>query len=148
MSSVFFGGVPTEIEVNILRTKYPTPTVGDSWSYEEISQAIEVPVGTNRFKTVTTAWRRSVERENGIVIATDRQGNFKVLDDSGKAGMSKDKLLSAGRMARRSRKVAGLVDPTQLSDEQRKEFDHVTKVSATILQATRLKSKAALPELE
>ena len=146
MGNLYFGGVPTELEVKALREAFPAMEVGQEITTEEVEKIIDVKKGESRYYTVTVRWRKEVERKDGLVIGQTPEG-FRVLDDADKTNLSTKKLISATRLARRSRHVAALVDVSKLTPEQRKEFDHVAKASAAIILAAKIKPQAELPEI-
>ena len=82
-----------------------------------------------------------------IVLRTE-QHRRRALSEQGKMALSGDKLRSAGRLARRSYVVAARVDTKQLTGEQRKELDFVTKKTAAVLSAAKLRPTAELPAID
>jgi hypothetical protein len=148
---LFFGGIPTDIEVKALREAYPNDYLkpGMLIDYGDIEKIIGCTRDSNRWRTITDRWRNVVERETGIIIAPDplKSGAWKVLLEGEKVSLSSGKLRTAGRMARRSYVVASRVDVKQLTDQERTEYDHSVRRSVALLEAARLKAKAVLPEI-
>ena len=148
-TKTYFGGVPTDIEIKQLREAYPDVelTPGRVISYEDIESLIGTERGTARWQAVTNRWRRIVENATEKVIGTDPGIGFKVLVEGEKVMLSTSKLRTAGRMARRSYVVASRVDIKALTEQEKTEYDHAVRRSAALLQAARLKSRVALPEV-
>jgi len=147
MSKLYLGGVPTELEVRALREKYQSLKIGDKVPHDDIEALIGAQRRTSRYMAVVNRWRNLEEKEHGIVIGPDTPNGYKVLSDKEKLTLSTSKLKSAGRFAYRSRKVAERIDVSNLTEEQRKDFDHSNKTAAAIIMASRLKPVAELPEL-
>lgn len=150
MSNVYFAGIPTDIEVRQLEETWPDEslTVGTVIAYSDIAELIKTKTEDSRFRTVTGRWRRNVERRTGKIIGPDKPGEtLRVYDDKDKLDLSKTKLKTASRFARRSRIVAANVEAKNLTEQQKKELEHTINTSATILQASRLKSQVQLPQI-
>lgn len=145
----FFAGIPTEIDVRSIREAFPDEklTSGMKISHGEIEPLINCDRKSYRYKTVTSRWRKLVENATNKVVAADPGVGFVVLSEIGKVGLSGTKLRSAGRIARRSYVLAARVDCKELTDEQRRELDFITKKTSAMLTAARLKPTAELPEM-
>ncbi len=148
-ASIYFGGLPTDFEIKKLQETYPPTGMkkGQVILYEEIEDLLSLARQNGRFRTVTNRWRKKVEDEHGIILAPQRAEGFRVCDEGEKLGLATNKLKTAGRMARRSYKIAGRVAVGELSIDQRQVYDHLVKRSAAVLQASKLRPSAALPEV-
>jgi hypothetical protein len=151
MEKAFFGGVPTNIEVRALREAYPDDslTQGRLIPYPEIEALIKCPRDSNRWRSVTDRWRKTIEREVGVIIAPDpmKSPAWKILLENEKVVASGAKLKTAGRMARRSYVLASRVDVKQLTEQEKAEYDHFVMRSTAVIMASRLRPKVALPEV-
>jgi hypothetical protein len=151
--NMFFGGIPTDIEVKKLREAYPDSELkpGLLISYEEVETVagLDRLAKRSRWMSVTDRWRRNVESEVGVIIGPDPDGTaaFKVYTEGDKVGLSTKKLKTAGRMARRSYVVAARVDVKQLTEQEKANYEHNIHRSAAVLAAAKLKAKVALPEV-
>ena len=65
----FFGGVPTEADVRALNERWPALKDGDELSHEEVEAVVKQERGSNRYRSITTAWRRDLLRANNIDLA-------------------------------------------------------------------------------
>lgn len=148
MSTTYFGGIPTRIEVKKLRDSFPNEALaaGAVITHEQVADLIDCEYRTNRYRAVTNAWRKEVERETSKIIGPDPEG-FRVLSEGEKVKLSSSKIMSAGRAARRSYVVASRVDTKKLSDQDMAEYDHNVKKATAVITAARVKAKVALPEL-
>jgi hypothetical protein len=144
---MFFGGVPTELEVKKLKQTYNELSPGQLITYEEVSELIGVEYGSHRFRTVTNRWRKEVESETNIIIGCDAGVGFKVLVEPEKVDLSAQKTRTAGRAARRAYVVAARTDVAGLDQEDRRRLDHCVMMSSKILGAAQLTSKPKLPKI-
>jgi len=147
--ALFFGGVPTDIEVKKLRDTYNEIEMqpGDTFPYDDVSEIIGEPYGSNRFQSITTRWRKIVEANTGKIIGCDEGKSFKVLTEAEKLDLSRLKLKTSGKLGRRSIVVLSRIDKKQLSDAERTVYDHQAKTSANIIAAAQLRRKIELPTL-
>lgn len=147
-AKLFFGGVPTEMEVNRLREVFPADSLkpGDVLDYSEVAKVIDCEYRSHRFTTVTSRWRKILENECGVIVGTEPGLGFKVLDEPQKVDLSGSKLRSAVRAARRSYVVLTKVDRKQLSEEKLSRFDHIKKSSAAMIGSAQIRGQRK-PEL-
>ena len=148
-SKLYFGGMPTDIEVRKLNEKFPAKDLreGDVITHDDIEDVTGLNRRINRYRTVTRRWRKLLERDHGIITGCKPEG-FKVMDDGEKVKLSSSKLRTSARMARRSYVVASKIDPSKLKYEEREEYDFNVRRSCAVLQAAKLKSKVSLPEID
>ncbi len=148
-AKLFFGGLPTEPEVNRIRSAYPDAelTVGQVIPYDNIAAIIGAAYKSNRFRSITNVWRKKVEKETNKIIGTEPGVGFVVLSESQKVNLSGSKLRSAARFARRSYMVASRTDVKQLSEEEARRLTHQINVTAKIIASAQLKTKKQLPDM-
>lgn len=142
-------GIPTDIDVKRLREMYPdnTLTPGKAISYESVCKVIGTESSkSNRFHSVTSAWRKNIEKESGIILKA-HNGQFLVCDEADKAQLSVDKGKTAIRATRRSIVLGKLVDRNALTEDQRKRFDCTQRYNSSVLALQSVKPKAELPEI-
>lgn len=150
MSKLYFGGIPTEIELNRLKDKWPTEglKVGDVFAYSDISALIGAAHGSHRFQVVTNRWRKHIEKERGLILGPHNAEAFVVLNDSEKLGLSRQKLRTSAKASRRSVVVLALTDRKALSDTEKAAYDHQNKIAVAILTAAQQRTgKSLLPEV-
>lgn len=147
--SVFFGGIPTDPDIRLLREMYQDSELnGTVIPYQKVAEIIRCDRNSNRFKTITDRWRKIVEAESGKILGVKKGEGFVVLNDREKLDLSGQKLRSAARCANRSRVVASRVSINNLSSEDRARLEHNNKVSSGILAVAQIKSKQQLPTME
>lgn len=151
VSNVFFGGVPTGPDVNKLVAAFPAEvlTSGYKIPYDEVSKIIGYDQKTSRWRSVTNAWRKKIEKDCNIFIRCDSaEHEFIVLSEGGKVQLSGDKLRSAVTSARRSISILTAVELKKLSDDERKQYDFHTSRAGLIVASGQLRSnKNNLPEI-
>lgn len=149
-SKLYFGGIPTEIDIRKLREAYPdgSLTVGRIINYTEVEALLRMKRTDNRWRTVTHRWRRLVEKESGVIVGTVDGEAFKVLDDHETLDTACGKLRTSVRCARRSLVLNTYVDRKKLTAEEGKRHDFLSARGAAIMAATQLRGRGAeLPKL-
>lgn len=141
-SKPYFKGVPTEPDVTKLMTKYPVTVLIPELviPYAEISSLIGLPVN-ERFRGVTMAWRGKVENDYNIIIGcVNEGGSFIVLPERGKVELSRKKLRTCARAAKRSFEVSGKVDVHQLTQTELANHQFNMIRSANIVATAQLRN--------
>jgi hypothetical protein len=149
-NKLFFGGIPTDVDIRALRDAFPDSglAVGKLIGYEEVERVVRCKRASARFKTVTSRWRRLVEKDTGMIIGVEPTRGFVVLDDHEKLELSCQKVRSGVKFTRRGIRVAGHVERKGLSDEERRRYDLLTVRAAAILGAAQIRGNdAGLPTL-
>lgn len=148
-SIIFSAGIPTAADVANIRAIYPDSqlTIGQKISYDDIEQIINTSRDKSRFKTVTSAWRRAVERESGLYIGTIAGTAFEVLDEPGKLGLASSKYRQSLRLTRRANIVTSAVNRSQLTDDEKRSAEFISTRSAHILSIARIKREQQLPQI-
>jgi len=151
-SKAYFSGIPTEPDVNKLVDKYPVDqlTPGYPMPYSEVSETIGEPVRSSRWRSVTEAWRKKIEKDYSIIIECNPyKQQFCVLTEGGKVNLSGKKLRSAVTSARRSLTILTTVEVKRLTEDERKNYEFNTLKSGSVVAAGQLRSgRAILPEMK
>ena len=145
-AKVVLFGMPTRLEVQKLLDRWPVSEMkaGDVYCYDDVADTVDVAVKGYRFKSVTDAWRKKIERETGIRIAPDGSGTmFRVLSESEKVDAICTKRISLNRQGRKNMIRTGYVDRKQLNDEQKATFDFITANERKILSVSMLRKGIA-----
>ncbi len=137
----FSAGIPTEPDVNRLVEVFGTPIQGTVISYQEIEKIIQAKRGDNRFRSVTSAWRRRLFRTHNLLIGTRPNIGFVCLDNSARVVFSSTKNKSGMRFIRRAGTVAGLTEAEGLTPELLKARDHLVRVASAITLAAATEAK-------
>lgn len=138
-AELFFGGIPTKPDVDKIARRWPTHalTPGQTIPYREVAEVIGETVRSNRFRSVTNAWRKSVEP--GHFIGADGQGHFVVMTESDKLALGQAKMKTAGRLVRRSVIVGTMIDVKSLSEEERQAHQRLQDRQSKIRAAMQLR---------
>ena len=148
-SQIFNGGLPTGPDVLAIRRalskKENTP--GELILYEDIERILGDKRGSPRFITVTTQWRRAVERDSGFVVGCERNLGFRILDASGKLQLAKDKMRMGVRCIKRSVVVSSQIDRQSLTEVEIQQLDRLERRQAGIMAAAQIRTTVQLPSL-
>jgi hypothetical protein len=130
--TVFNSGVPTEPDVKKLFESFGEPAVGAKVTYDEISKAIREEVGSNRFRSVVEAWRKTLYRNHNIVLRAVPGVGFEVMDPTSRILYCGARVKSHLRGVNRVSNVAERTDAANLTPELSKVRDHLVRVSTAI----------------
>lgn len=143
---IFTGGLPTGPQVRKLEAHFPDLEAmrGEIITHESIETAIGEKRDSNRYRTVTNAWRRKVERATGIVIdgRGEAQGvGFRVLSHGDQVEFGVGQRRAGARRVRRGYQAVASTREESLTEEQRRVRDHemaaAAKINAAIMEARR-----------
>lgn len=111
--AVFFGGVPTQPDVELLMKEVPVQS-GTEVQYAEIERLLGLQRKQSRFRTVTDAWRRRLRREK-LLQSTAEGGaiRFLVADQAHDKGLKT--LWRIGKSSRRLKNDVEDIDTTSLT---------------------------------
>ena len=137
-------GMPTKPDVDALLKRWPEPNIGDRYEYETVAEVIGYEPGSQRFKTVTDAWRRRVH-EKGFVIECDPGAAFFVANADQITAGTYSALNSSARKLRRQRK--NLTIARAENDEQRSTIMHQGRLLAETERHLKKAKMNALPTL-
>ena len=129
--SVFRAGIPTAPDVRKLRERFPGSSMqgGDCISYADIEQLIGCAAKSSRFRTVTTAWRRSLLQCEAIILKPLRGQGLTVLKDNEKLELAADTLDKGMRQVQRSMAIAAHINTDNLTEVEKTSLsDLQTKV--------------------
>lgn len=146
---IFLGGTPTDIDVRNLMTRWPELSMraGDKMSHAEIEDVIKISRKTQRYITITGRWRRIVEKMTNKIIGSDRGTGFKVLNESEKLSLGKQKTIESRRRSGRAMSVINMTDRRLLSEAEQAACDHLKLVNGNILACSQLRIGVDLPKI-
>ena len=148
---LYFGGIPTEPDVNLLMRSFDINEMNPGYTvdYSKVSEIINQRIRSSRWRTVTMAWRKRLEKGHGIFLDCDPDKQaFFVLSEGGKVGLSGKKLRSSIVAARRSYVVSGHVDAKKLSEDEKRHHEFYSLRAGNILASAQLRMKKnTLPEI-
>jgi Ca2+-binding EF-hand superfamily protein len=141
--SVYFGGIPTKREVDLLMEQVEA-TPGTTVSYEKVARLIEVKVKSNRFLTVTNVWRRRLFRER-MIQSEAFGGAFHWLSADEAHDVGLRDMHRVGRSTGRLRTRIEAVRTAELS-EPRRDKHHLMRREIMAVHEAFQKSAKALAE--
>jgi hypothetical protein len=136
MSKLFLSGVPTDADVKRLLEAFPDIKPGQMISYTEIALVIRTQHGASRFRTVTSAWRRTLTRTlNFVLEAVPGQGFRRCTEiersKRNRSGWRQDQ----SRAARKVRDLAR-TDTREFDEREQKTHDHARRVLQAHVEQT------------
>ena len=141
MKTFIIGRIPTTPDVNMLCGKFDNLNEGDVVKYGEIESVIGAKRGSGRFQSVTTAWRKKLDRDSNIVLLAVPGVGFKVADPSDRVDLSSRKVKSGTRSIVKGATIASSTDRSRLTEEQRRVCDHISMAATSIQLAVRIAPK-------
>ena len=139
---MFFRGVPTEPDVIRLVNAFGVPSETDPIRYEEAARVIGSPVRSNRFRTVTTAWRKQVKAAHGVLVMA-RDGAFRARKPGERISFGKSKTRSSVRAAGVALDAVMGADRSRLTDVERADADKVQRVASSLRFAAQAEARRA-----
>jgi len=149
MAKLFQGGVPTDIDVQRLSEQYGVPDEGARIAYADVAKLIGSPHGSNRYRSVLSAWRRRLLREphNRLLKARPDLQAYEVLKANGRMAQCGAWRRHTMRTERRIYLVAGSTNVQELTPENEALRTHLMQTSATALQSARMQAKKEPPQI-
>ncbi len=133
-AELYFRGLPTGTDVRLLTDRFGVPPEGAEIDYSEIADLIGCAPGSVRFRTVTDAWRRKLEREHNSVLLPVGAA-FKCADPHERVSHSGSRFRAGLRIALKAGSRAQATDRKRLSPEDQRAADHIVGMSASFRQA-------------
>jgi len=140
-SDLFLGGVPTEPDVRKLVEIYGVPKVGDEFPYQQIADALGVPIKSYRFRTVTWAWRKLLDRQHNLIVGAVQARGFVVLDNQQRVTFSAVRFKRGLKAVRRGSCVASRTDTAGLTPEERRSRDHIVATGSMLQLAAATEAR-------
>lgn len=140
-SDLFLGGVPTEPDVKKLIEVFGVPKVGDELTYEQVAEVIGAPIRSYRFRTVTWAWRKLLDRQHNLIVGAVQARGFVVLDNQSRVRFSAGRFKRGLRSVRRASDVASRTDLGGLTPEERRSRDHIVATGSMLQLAAATEAR-------
>lgn len=142
MSKLYFGGIPTRMDVDKLMAL--DLKAGDSISYQQVKQTIGVDHTENRFWSVTQAWRKRLFREHLLQVICEG-GSFHVLTADEALGLGRRNVTRIQRFARRTAVAVEAIPVDELTGKNKDDYNLVRRAAHMMLDATRTAAKEIAP---
>jgi hypothetical protein len=134
-SKLFFGGVPTKIDIDRLQKSFGIPRHGDLLRHDDISKVIDVDKKSARYRTVVNQWRRILLNEHGIELASETGVGYKVLSDPERVDHGGKRFGRSVRATVRSAKMAAMIPLEKLEGVDKKKAEHLKLATMRIAEA-------------
>jgi hypothetical protein len=109
-NKIFLSGTPTGSDVRKLIEAFKQPDVGTEITHERIETVIGYQRKSNRYKTVVTAWRHKLHRDNSIDMGAIKGIGYQSLADNERVANGVTGVQQGTRKQFRSIKKAVTVD--------------------------------------
>jgi hypothetical protein len=127
-----FKGMTTDPDVKELIDRIGIPSVGDTIAYDLVEEIIGSPYDSNRWTSVTQAWRKKlIDDPYNIYLIADKP-NFRVATNSERVNVARGKQRTGARAIARGAVLAQRTDKTGLSEEEKKQRDYSIGVVARL----------------
>lgn len=137
-------GRPVAPDVRKLVERFGVVARGQDISHDAIEGLIGAKRDENRYRTVTTAWRKRVHAETGVYVEAVGGSGFR-------GSLAADQLQSGGKALKSAaRKLAGGVvlaqttPPSELETHEKMRREHMLTNGASLIQAMRSASAFVL----
>ena len=131
MSKPFFGGIPTKPDVDRLLTLEVSE--GDIIRHETISQKIGVEYGTNRYRGVVGAWRKTLLQQKNLLLVSLPNVGYKALTPTERVSHGVRDFVKTSKKIRNNAYLLNLVPEENLTQADQKKRDHIVRVSVSML---------------
>lgn len=138
----FQDGLPTGPDVTVIRKQWPSPKIGEAIAYEDVATLLGIKVGSNRWRSVTNAWRAR-ELEEGRVITCVAGERFVVATAEQITAATYGVLAHVGRTAKKQRRNLATVRAADAAT--RNVIDHQARLMIAVEQDARKKRMNLLP---
>jgi hypothetical protein len=144
-------GVPTAPDVKRLDEALGVPSEGTIILYTRLSEIIQSPKASNRFRTVLHAWRRKLFREHNVELdpTGDAQGLI-ALPPGDRIGKAVRNHASGRRKQRRAWYLSSMTDRNRLSstEQQAQDFLYRRHAAERLAEITASKPlRIPIPEI-
>jgi hypothetical protein len=139
---LYWKGLPTGPDVTMIRKRWPDLKVGDRIEYSEIAELLRIEVGSSRWETVTSAWRKRA-LDDGYVIKCEPGKAFVVANAEQIIDDTFSTLKHISRSARRQ--LVHLMTVRDTDSQTRAVVDHQARLMHAVEQDAKAKRQLALP---
>lgn len=147
MSPLFLGGMPTDLDVQKLMDAFGVPEVGSLIGYDKIAEVIGHERGEGRWRSITVAWRKKLDRESNLILKAVNNEGYRVLDAKGRVDFGGRVYKSGLRRVYRASAICAKTAKNGLTEDEIRVCDHIQRVGATIrLTAASEAKKLQYPE--
>jgi hypothetical protein len=126
----FSVGMSTAVDVTRLVEHFGSLEVGTLVPYAKVEEVLRVPRAQDRFRTVTNAWRKKLEREQNLILECAPNQGFRVLTNVERVGHSARYFKQGIKRTSIAGRRAASTSRAGLAVEDVRTLDHVMNTSA------------------
>ncbi len=130
-TTLYFRGVPTKPDVDMLVRKYGVPAEGTVIGFVDIADCIGVPVDSSRFRTVVHSWRRLLIREHNVLLVAEGDKTFKAANPEERMRYASGKIAGGRKAIGRAIVVAHGTDAKRLTEASQKVRASICSMNET-----------------
>lgn len=138
---VFGAGIPTQPDVMRLKKEIGVPTVGVLIPYAKIGEIIHEDPAAARFRTVVVAWRKTLFRENNVLLRAEPGKGYVAMDAHERIHDSGSRYKNALRGVRKSGIIASTTETESLSDAEKRVRDHIVASAGALAVAAAAQAR-------
>lgn len=140
--AVFFGGIPTDIEVAKLEEAFGTPDEGVVLNYEDIDGVLGMSRDEARWRSVVGAWRKKLLREKNLTSRGVRNEGILFHNASQRVDHLKGRARQEVRRLVETNRLADTTPTKDLEMHERRSLDGVSRLTAAMIHVGRQEEKA------
>jgi hypothetical protein len=126
----FWGGISTEMELEMLKKHYQDPKVGDRLSDDELEKVIKQERSTNRFKTIMDRYRKYLFKVHNLLLLRDRMVGYYIADEDQRVDHMIGQEKKGSRCYKKAIKVGATTDRDKIPKDKRAAYDfHINYLS-------------------
>lgn len=139
--TVFFGGIPTDVDVAKLEEAFGTPTEGLVLHYEDIDEVLGMTKDEPRWRSVVGAWRKKLLREKNLTSRGVRNEGILFHDASQRVDHLKGRAKQEVRRLVETNRLANTTPTKDLEKHEQRSLDGVSRLTSAMIHAGRQEEK-------
>jgi len=141
--------MPTDVDVERMRQAFGVPQPGQIITYRDIEDLLKVRRETGRFRSVTTAWRKRLDREHNVSVKAIPNVGYEARDSHARVDYGTRTYKGGLRRIGKAAMLAVRTDRSGLDPDEVRALTHIATVGAQLrLMAATEARKLRAPEPE
>lgn len=128
-TQVYFGGVPTEPDVQKLVDKFGVPAPGVI-AHADLEKVLGLTVKESRYRTVVGAWRGRLLREHNVASVAAIGEGIRILTEPERVEYGRRTFGLTARKVVRNHRWAMMIDASKLSETEKVRCAHLVRATA------------------
>ncbi len=146
---MYFGGIPTDIEVNKLLERYVKANVGDIINHEDIEALVRVERKKNyhRYRTIVSRFAAKLFSQYNVRLLALRGVGYRVLSPNERVDLSIDNAGAAVRHLGRALRDVVSAPRAAMNETEKQRADHVQATIGRLHEdGTKARNAVKLPK--